>query len=253
MGLLNKIFGKKSKNEDPQDYYVSYQRSVVYEDGTKDAILVIDEEFDNVALEELIDRIEHNQKFLDLREDDVIDFSKDLTLTEFEYIIKDSLGNLAHNRGKNHEVAIAFRFLDDAAEWSRVFESIGEPVDKIDKSEINKYEAKLFDSYPKIMNQIAEGFGIDDNAASYVDPDKSDYYSVFKFKLDAPFFAYNHYLINLARKFGSFFIVTLNSEAELIQGYSEYGKLDEGLATGHDWEYLMEDYGKEIMDLVEDS
>ena len=73
-----------------EKYFISYSRGSVYSDDTKDAIIIIDEEKTSENLDELISRITNNDKFLGTREEDVIDFSKELELTSFEYLIKNS-------------------------------------------------------------------------------------------------------------------------------------------------------------------
>lgn len=73
-----------------EKFFISYSRGSVYSDGTKDAYVVIDEEKTSENLDELISRINNNQKFLWIREEAVIDFSKKLELTSFEYLVKNN-------------------------------------------------------------------------------------------------------------------------------------------------------------------
>ena len=73
-----------------QTFFISYLRGATYLDGSKDAKIIIDEEKKAKNLEDLKYQIENNQKFLWSREDDIIDFDKDLDSTNFEYLVKDN-------------------------------------------------------------------------------------------------------------------------------------------------------------------
>ena len=60
------------------------------------------------------------------------------------------------------------------------------------------------------------------------------------------------FLVEFSKQYANFLVMTLNSEVELIQLYSK-GYLDEGVASGENWDYLMEDYGTDLIDLLEGS
>lgn len=72
-------------------------RGVIYSDESKEAKLILDEEIGEIDLEDLISCIKNNQKSLSYREEDMLNFSKDIFLTGFGYIIKDIDGKLVHN------------------------------------------------------------------------------------------------------------------------------------------------------------
>jgi hypothetical protein len=65
---------------------ILYDRTVTYSDGTKDESLCnLDTKINDFEIEELIENIYTNEKFLDCREDDVIDMSK------FEIVVETNL------------------------------------------------------------------------------------------------------------------------------------------------------------------
>jgi len=93
-------------------FFISYSRGSVYSDDTKDAIIIIDEEKTSENLDELISRITNNDKFLGTREEDVIDFSKKLELTSFEYLVKNNNHEVVHCHSLKHEVVIKLGMID---------------------------------------------------------------------------------------------------------------------------------------------
>jgi hypothetical protein len=223
-------------------YIVSYHREAIYSDGTKDARLEIGEEFENISLHELIDLIENNEKSLTFREDDLIDFSKDVELTSLNYTITTVDGNVVHNT-QSHDVLICFRYLlDDFDKCERLLNGLG-------LTELDDPTIEIKNHFTEILGLFQKGLKIDENLGRIIE--NTDHL-LFHFKLPNSFYAYNSFLVEFSKQYANFLVMTLNSEVELIQLYSK-GYLDEGVASGENWDYLMEDYGTDLIDLLEGS
>jgi hypothetical protein len=223
-------------------YIVSYHREAIYSDGTKDARLEIGEEFENISLHELIDLIENNEKSLTFREDDLIDFSKEVELTSLNYTITTVDGNVVHNT-QSHDVLICFRYLfDDFDKCERLLNGLG-------LTELDDPTIEIKNHFTEILGLFQKGLKIDENLGRIIE--NTDHL-LFHFKLPNSFYAYNSFLVEFSKQYANFLVMTLNSEVELIQLYSK-GYLDEGVASGENWDYLMEDYGTDLIDLLEGS
>jgi len=68
-----------------KEFIINYYRVANYDDGTENVKIQI-EKCDAISLEHLLINIENNEKYLSIREDDVIDFSKELSDTEFHIL-----------------------------------------------------------------------------------------------------------------------------------------------------------------------
>ena len=251
MSIFKKIFGRP-KEESSEDYYVSYQRGAVYSDGSKDARLVLDEKFENRNLQDLISSIENNQKFLSSREEDLLNFSKDVSLTDFGYCIKDSNGSIMHTSDIAHEIALSFNFLNDGDSVLKALEVLGISIENTgnDEKMLDEAYAEIEKQYSEIAKNIAKDLNINEDSCSFVKV-LDEESVIYKINLIRPFYTYFESLSQISNKYGQTLVITLNSEVEQIQLFS-FGRLDEGIAGDHrgnnyDWEYLMEDYGEQIL------
>lgn len=244
-------------NDSKKDYYVSYHRGAVYSDGSKDARLVLDEKFECSDVQELISNIENNQKFLTCREEDILNLSKDVSLTDFGYCIKDSNGCIVHTSDISHEIALSFNFLLDGDSVLKVLENLGISIKNTGDEEamLDEAYAEIEKQYSEIAKDLAKDLDIKNDSCSLAKV-LDEELVIFKIKLDAPFYSYCETLSQISNKYGVTSVITLNSEVEQIQLFS-FGRLDEGLAGDHrgndyDWEYLMEDYGEQILSALDE-
>jgi len=208
-------------------FFISYSRGSVYSDDTKDAIIIIDEEKTSENLDELISRITNNDKFLGTREEDVIDFSKKLELTSFEYLVKNNNHEVVHCHSLKHEVVIK--------------------LGMIDGEELNDSNLSL---YKLLIPELANSLNTQESNISHCTGDYDESY-IFRCQLEHPFYSYSKFFMKLSEKYNfSVTIITLNTDVELYQSYS-YGKNDEGMIDGQcNWQYLNEDYIEDSLEYL---
>ena len=208
-------------------FFISYSRGSVYSDDTKDAIIIIDEEKTSENLDELISRITNNDKFLGTREEDVIDFSKKLELTSFEYLVKNNNHEVVHCHSLKHEVVIK--------------------LGMIDGEELNDSNLSL---YKLLIPELANSLNTQESNISHCMGDYDESY-IFRCQLEHPFYSYSKFFMKLSEKYNfSVTIITLNTDVELYQSYS-YGKNDEGMIDGQcNWQYLNEDYIEDSLEYL---
>ena len=209
-------------------FFISYSRGSVYSDDTKDAIIIIDEEKTSENLDELISRITNNDKFLGTREEDVIDFSKKLELTSFEYLVKNNNHEVVHCHSLKHEVVIK--------------------LGMIDGEELNDSNLSL---YKLLIPELANSLNTQESNISHCMGDYDESY-IFRCQLEHPFYSYNKFFMEFSEKydFSVVSIITLNTDVELYQSYS-YGKNDEGMIDGQcNWQYLNEDYIEDSLEYL---
>ena len=208
-------------------FFISYSRGSVYADDTKDAIIIIDEEKTSENLDELISRITNNDKFLGTREEDVIDFSKKLELTSFEYLVKNNNHEVVHCHSLKHEVVIK--------------------LGMIDGEELNDSNLSL---YKLLIPELANSLNTQESNISHCMGDYDESY-IFRCQLEHPFYSYSKFFMKLSEKYNfSVTIITLNTDVELYQSYS-YGKNDEGMIDGQcNWQYLNEDYIEDSLEYL---
>ncbi|MED5475843.1 MAG: hypothetical protein VX770_07435 [Candidatus Neomarinimicrobiota bacterium] len=87
-------------------YKILYERYATYSDGSESRRASI-ENIESGSLEELLDNIHNNQKYLNMREDDIIDYSKseDLEETGLNIIfIKDDTGKNVYSRDNTSDI-----------------------------------------------------------------------------------------------------------------------------------------------------
>ena len=210
-----------------RNFFISYSRGSVYSDDTKDAIIIIDEEKTSENLDELISRITNNDKFLGTREEDVIDFSKKLELTSFEYLVKNNNHEVVHCHSLKHEVVIK--------------------LGMIDGEELNDSNLSL---YKLLIPELANSLNTQESNISHCMGDYDESY-IFRCQLEHPFYSYSKFFMKLSEKYNfSVTIITLNTDVELYQSYS-YGKNDEGMIDGQcNWQYLNEDYIEDSLEYL---
>ena len=210
-----------------RNFFISYSRGSVYSDDTKDAIIIIDEEKTSENLDELISRITNNDKFLGTREEDVIDFSKKLELTSFEYLVKNNNHEVVHCHSLKHEVVIK--------------------LGMIDGEELNDSNLSL---YKLLIPELANSLNTQESNISHCTGDYDESY-IFRCQLEHPFYSYSKFFMKLSEKYNfSVTIITLNTDVELYQSYS-YGKNDEGMIDGQcNWQYLNEDYIEDSLEYL---
>ena len=208
-------------------FFISYSRGSVYSDDTKDAIIILDEEKTSENLDELISRITNNDKFLGTREEDVIDFSKKLELTSFEYLVKNNNHEVVHCHSLKHEVVIK--------------------LGMIDGEELNDSNLSL---YKLLIPELANSLNTQESNISHCMGDYDESY-IFRCQLEHPFYSYSKFFMKLSEKYNfSVTIITLNTDVELYQSYS-YGKNDEGMIDGQcNWQYLNEDYIEDSLEYL---
>jgi len=208
-------------------FFISYSRGSVYSDDTKDAIIILDEEKTSENLDELISRITNNDKFLGTREEDVIDFSKKLELTSFEYLVKNNNHEVVHCHSLKHEVVIK--------------------LGMIDGEELNDSNLSL---YKLLIPELANSLNTQESNISHCTGDYDESY-IFRCQLEHPFYSYSKFFMKLSEKYNfSVTIITLNTDVELYQSYS-YGKNDEGMIDGQcNWQYLNEDYIEDSLEYL---
>ena len=87
-------------------YKILYERYATYSDGSESRRASI-ENIESGSLEELLDNIHNNQKYLNMRENDIIDYSKseDLEETGLNIIfIKDDTGKNVYSRDNTSDI-----------------------------------------------------------------------------------------------------------------------------------------------------
>tara|TARA_B110000240_G_scaffold59784_1_gene68043 strand:- start:152 stop:853 length:702 start_codon:yes stop_codon:yes gene_type:complete len=226
-----------------EKYFISYSRGSVYSDDTKDAIIIIDEEKTSENLDELISRITNNDKFLGTREEDVIDFSKELELTSFEYLIKNSNHEVVHCHSLKHEVVIKLGMMDAEVSYKKFLRQFNIE----DGRELNDSNLSL---YKLLIPELANSLNTQESNISHCMGDYDESY-IFRCQLEHPFYSYSKFFMKLSEKYNfSVTIITLNTDVELYQSYS-YGKNDEGMIDGQcNWQYLNEDYIEDSLEYL---
>ena len=219
-----------------ENFFISYSRGSVYADGTKDAIIIIDDEKTSENLDELISPITNNYKFLGTREEDVIDFSKKLELTSFEYLVKNNNHEVVHCHSLRHEVVIKLGYIHDIKSCKKFYSKFN-----IDQHEsLDEYSALL--NYKLFTPELASKFNIEESSFTHVMGEYEDSY-IFKCNLKNPFYLYDEFYKEFSEKYNlPLKVFTLNTDVELYQSY-DYGNRDEGMIDGEcNWEYLNDDY-----------
>ncbi len=226
-----------------ETFYVSYMRGATYLDGTKDAKIIIDEEKKAEDLEDLKSQIENNQKFLWSREDDVIDFNKDLDSTNFEYLVKDNSNNVLLFEGFRQDIIMSFLVDDPDSFFKALYEKDKKSVYP-DASEISYYKL-LIAEFAKNLN-IPES-----NLSHFMGYDGESY--MLRCTLDIPFYSFNKFFLEFSKKYNLVLSVyTINNDVELYQSYS-YGNIDEGMIDGEcNWHYLYDDYISYLLELLKE-
>ena len=225
-----------------EKYFISYSRGSVYSDDTKDAIIIIDEEKTSENLDELISRITNNDKFLGTREEDVIDFSKKLELTSFEYLVKNNNHEVVHCHSLKHEVVIKLGMIHDEVSYKKFLKQFDI------ETKPDRYPG--FSLYKLLIPELANSLNTEESNISHCMSDYDDRY-IFRCYLEHPFYSYNKFFMEFSEKYDfSVSIITLNTDVELYQSYS-YGKNDEGMIDGQcNWQYLNEDYIEDSLEYL---
>ena len=212
-------------------------------DDTKDAIIKIDEEKTSENLDELISRITKNDKFLYTRESDVIDFSKKLSLTSFEYLVKNNNHEVVHCHSLKHEVVIKLGMMNEEVSYEKFLSQFNiEDGRKLNDSNLSLYKLLI----PELANSLNTEESNISHCKNY-----DGYSYIFRCYLEHPFYSYNKFFMEFSEKYDfSVSIITLNTDVELYQSYS-YGKNDEGMIDGeYDWQYLNEDYIEDSLEYL---
>ena len=224
-----------------EKFFISYSRGSVYSDDTKDAIIIIDEEKTSENLDELISRITNNDKFLGTREEDVIDFSKTLELTSFEYLVKNNNHEVVHCHSLKHEVVIKLGMIHDEVSYKKFLKQFDI------ETKADRYPG--FSLYKLLIPELANSLNTEESNISHCMSEREGY--IFRCQLEHPFYSYNKFFMKLSEKYDfSVSIITLNTDVELYQSYS-YGKNDEGMIDGEcNWQYLNEDYIEDSLEYL---
>ena len=225
-----------------EKYFISYSRGSVYSDDTKDAIIIIDEEKTSENLDELISSITNNDKFLGTREEDVIDFSKTLELTSFEYLVKNNNHEVVHCHSLKHEVVIKLGMIHDEVSYKKFLKQFDI------ETKPDRYPG--FSLYKLLIPELANSLNTQESNISHCMGDYDESY-IFRCQLEHPFYSYSKFFMKLSEKYNfSVTIITLNTDVELYQSYS-YGKNDEGMIDGQcNWQYLNEDYIEDSLEYL---
>ena len=225
-----------------EKFFISYSRGSVYSDDTKDAIIIIDEEKTSENLDELISSITNNDKFLWTRQEDVIDFSKTLELTSFEYLVKNNNHEVVHCHSLKHEVVIKLGMIHDEVSYKKFLKQFDI------ETKPDRYPG--FSLYKLLIPELANSLNTEESNISHCMSDYDDCY-IFRCQLEHPFYSYNKFFMKLSEKYDfSVSIITLNTDVELYQSYS-YGKNDEGMIDGEcNWQYLNEDYIEDSLEYL---
>jgi hypothetical protein len=226
-----------------ETFYVSYMRGATYLDGTKDAKIIIDEEKKAENLEDLKSQIENNQKFLWSREDDVIDFNKDLDSTNFEYLVKDNSNNVLLFEGFRKDIIMSFLVDDPDSFFKALYEKDKNSVYP-DASEISYYKL--------LIAELAKNLNIPESDFSYFMGYDGESY-MLRCTLDIPFYSFNKFFLEFSKKYNLVLSVyNINNDVELYQSYS-YGNIDEGMIDGEcNWQYLYDDYISYLLELLKE-
>ena len=229
-----------------QTFFISYLRGATYLDGSKDAKIIIDEEKKAKNLEDLKYQIENNQKFLWSREDDIIDFDKDLDSTNFEYLVKDNSNNVVLFEGYKQEIIINIGMLNSVENFLGHLEKMSILVDNPDLFT----EFSGIPYYKLLIPEFAKNLNIPESNFSHFIGDYEESYLI-KFSLDIPFYSFNKFFLEFSKKYNlTLSVFTINKDVELYQSYNS-GKLDEGMIDGEcNWQYLYEDYISNMIDYI---
>ena len=109
-----------------------------------------------------------------------------------------------------------------------------------DGRELNDSNLSL---YKLLIPELANSLNTEESNISHSMSDYDESY-IFRCYLEHPFYSYNKFFMEFSEKydFSVVSIITLNTDVELYQSYSN-GKNDEGMIDGEcNWQYLNEDY-----------
>lgn len=242
-----------------ETFYVSYMRSANYLDGTKDAKIIIDEEKTSENLEDLKSQIKNNQKFLLSREEDIIDFNKDLDSTNFEYLVKDNNNNVLLFEGYKQDIIINIGMLNDVDDFLSNLKNMSVLVDDPDSffKALHGEDADGFypdasgiSNYKLLIPEFSKNLNITETDFSHFMGHYESY--MLRCTLDIPFYSFNKFFLEFSEKYNlSLSVYTINNDVELYQSYNN-GNKDEGMIDGEcNWQYLYEDYISYLLELLE--
>ena len=245
------------------DYLISYVRYNNYKDGSIDRLIVVGEEKSDESLDEVLNNIDNNEKYLNYRQSDLLDQNPEKkSWDEIEeegiyWVIQDSEGKILNNTPhltQGYRTVVAAR-LDSLTDDG--VRNIGEDLER------TVTEDGIFQD-PEILklllvSRFCEMFSIKDSAIEF-GLKGTDNQPMFHFRSELPFFAFNGSFLTIAERY-SLDLTVVELVGDLCQLYSSEGELDEGgvIRNGDthpdnyaDGEYLKTDYIDDLRELFTD-
>jgi len=232
-----------------EPFIVNYLIYADYDDDSSDAKVIVGEEKQVSNLEELISNIENNDKYLLLREDDVIDFDKDLFETGLFLVVEDSKRDIKFftRSVSGYKLAVAIHVpWNENDQKTLLSKLLGEDY----QVEVGNIEEATFNALKDISSELSHMFSKPDDNKIVISEDYGGV--IFLFESDKPFFAYHQNMRELSKKYDTK-VEVCDLGRKYYQAYQS-GEIDEGLVDGdeyQDWLYLSEDYVDLIVEAIE--